>query len=172
MTERKSNMLVWFLINLIIGFLWRTFVPLTGWFDYLIGFLVGLIGLGIINREYGRRAYHLISFIIYVIWQIIVSNITLAWTIIQPKEKMDARIRPAIVAVPLTVSHNLEIILLASVITLTPGTISIDLGENDLGQQVLYIHNINLDDANAFRREIKEGFEARILRFARGTAIS
>lgn len=168
MTEIKSNMLVFFLLNLIIGFLWRVFVPLMGGFDYLIGLLVGLIALGVINREYGRRAFHTISFFFYVLWQIIVSNVILAWTIIQPKEKMDERIRPAIVAVPLTVSRNLEIMLLASVITLTPGTISIDLGKNALGQQVLYVHNINLEDASAFRREIKEGFEARILRFTRG----
>lgn len=167
-TDRRSSMLVYFLLNLIIGFLWRTFVPLTGWFDYLIGFLVGLVGLAIINREYGRRTYHLITFVFYVLWQIILSNLVLAWTIVQPEEKMNQRIRPAIVAVPLTVSRGLEIMLLASVITLTPGTISVDLGENEMGQQVLYIHNINLEDAAAFRREVKEGFEARILRFTRG----
>lgn len=161
-------MLVYFLINLIIGLLWRVFLPLTGGFDYLIGFLVGLVILAVINREYGRRAYHLITFIFYVVWQIIVSNVVLAWTIIQPKEKMDARIDPGIVAIPLAVTHNLEIMLLASVITLTPGTISIDLGKNELDQQVLYVHNIRLDDANKFRQEVKTGFEARILRFSRG----
>lgn len=161
-------MLVYFLINLIIGLLWRTFMPLTGLFDYLIGFAVGLIGLGIINREYGQRAYHLIIFILYVIWQIIVSNLVLAWTIIQPKSKMDARIDPGIVAVPLTVTHDLEIMLLASVITLTPGTISVDLGKGESDQHVLYIHNIRLDDVNKFRQEIKSGFEARIMRFSRG----
>lgn len=161
-------MLVYFLINLIIGLLWRTFVPLTGLFDYLIGFLVGLVLLAIINREYGRRAYHLITFIFYVVWQIIVSNVVLAWTIIQPKAKMDARIDPGIVAVPLDVTHNLEIMLLASVITLTPGTISVDLGKNESDKQVLYVHSIRLDDVDKFRQDIKSGFEARILRFSRG----
>lgn len=163
-------MLVYFLINLIIGILWRTFMPLTGWFDYLIGFLIGLIVLSIINREYGRRTYHLITFIIYVIWQIIMSNVVLAWTIIQPKEKMDARINPGIIAVPLTVTHDLEIILLASVITLTPGTISVDLGKNERDEQVLYVHNIRMGDVNEFIEEVKQGFEARIMRFSRGGA--
>lgn len=167
-TEARQNMLVLFLINLLVAFLWSTFVPLFSRSDFVVGLLIGLATLSIVNREYGRRALYLFSFVSYVIWQIIVSNVALAWTIVQPRKELNRRLAPGIVEIPLSLNRNLETMLLASVITLTPGTITVDLGQNDDGQQVLYVHNLILNDPSAFRQQIKEGFEARILRFAKG----
>ena len=164
----QPTMVVLFLSNLLIGFLWATVVPLFGWPDFEIGLLIGWVVLSIVNRDYGRRSLHLISFIFYVLWEIIVSNVSLAWTILQPKAELDRRLNPGIVEVPISLTHDLEILLLASVITLTPGTISVDLGKNTEGKQVLYVHCLRLADKETFLRSIKEGFEARIIRFTQG----
>jgi multisubunit Na+/H+ antiporter MnhE subunit len=58
---------------------------------------------------------------------------------------------------------------LASVITLTPGTISVDLGRNERGEQLLYVHILATGDPTAFQTEVKETFERLLLRVTRGT---
>ena len=52
-------------------------------------------------------------------------------------------------------------------ITLTPGTLSLDLGERE-GRRVLYVHNLLMSSPEAMRGEIKAGFERRILEITRG----
>ncbi len=67
----------------------------------------------------------------------------------------------AIVAVPLTVQSDLGITLLANLITLTPGTVSIHLSAD---RRRLYIHVMNYDPGVI--DSIKSGFERRILKVA------
>lgn len=114
---------------------------------------------------YARRAYDLLYFIGYVLWKIVQSNLILAKVILQPQPP----INPGIVAIPLTASSNLELMILASVITLTPGTISVDLGKNPQGQQVLYVHILATGDPTAFQTEVKTTFERLLLRVTRGS---
>jgi multicomponent Na+:H+ antiporter subunit E len=70
--------------------------------------------------------------------------------------------RPGIIAIPLDARTDLEITLLANLITLTPGTLSLDVSAD---RRVLYIHvmYIDNDDIEAVRRNIKDGFERRVL---------
>ena len=49
--------------------------------------------------------------------------------------------------------------LLANLISLTPGTLSVDVSTD---RSTLYIHAMNVDDPAALRREIKDGFERLI----------
>lgn len=153
-----------FLVNLVVAFIWQQIFPIFGVADYLIGFGLGFLVIWLTNRAYGRRAYDLIYFIGYVLWAIVLSNLSLAKLVLQPRLQLD----PGIIAVPLTVSTNLEIMILASVITLTPGTISVDLGQNAQRERVLYVHNLTVGDAEAFRQSVKETFERLLLRVTRG----
>lgn len=155
-----------FLLNVIIAFVWQMIIPLFGLFDYVIGFAVGFVGIVIFDRPYAVRAYRLLYFIVYVLWEIVLSNLSIAKLVLQPKPKLD----PGIIAIPLTVSSGLEIMILASVITLTPGTISVDLGKNADGQQVIYVHNLTVGDPEVFRQSVQQGFERRILQFTRGAS--
>lgn len=115
------------------------------------------------------RGIRLIGFVLFVLWEILVSNFVLAWTIIQPSDKLNERLDPGIVAIPLSVDSDLEIIILATVITLTPGTLSVDLGRNDAGERLLYVHNLSVENVDTFRKSIKEGFERRILQITQGS---
>ncbi|MEZ4866664.1 MAG: Na+/H+ antiporter subunit E [Caldilineaceae bacterium] len=163
-TFTQNRYVILYLINVIIAFLWQMVMPLFGLLDYVIGFGIGLLGIWLYDRAYGRRAYLLASFGLYVLWEIVKSNLSLAKLVLQPNPNLD----PGIIAIPLTVSSGLEIMILASVITLTPGTISVDLGHNTLGEQVLYVHNLTVGDPAAFRAEVKAGFERRLLQVTRG----
>ena len=163
-TPQQNLYVLLFLVNIVAAFIWQQIFPLFGLADYLIGFGVGFLAIWLANRAYGRRAYDLLYFIGYVLWAIVVSNLSLAKLVLQPRLRLD----PGIIAVPLTVSTGLEIMILATVITLTPGTISVDLGQNEQREQVLYVHNLTVDDPEAFRRSVKETFERLLLRVTRG----
>ena len=85
--------------------------------------------------------------------------------LIQPRLK----IAPGIVAIPLDVTTDIEIATLASAITLTPGTLSVDVGRDRVtDQQVLFVHTLFTDDPEQLRREIKNGFERNILEISQG----
>lgn len=141
----------------------RTWTIFGNGIDTTISFVVGIFIVSLWDISYLRRVFWMVVYAAYLSWQIVVANFELAWLILQPRP----RLNPGIVAVPLTVDSGLEITTLASSISLTPGTLSIDLGENEAGERVLYVHVLTMDDAETFRAEIKNGFERLILRVTR-----
>lgn len=169
-TDSQPGMLVLFLINLILAAIWASFIKVNPAIDYALGVLIGIFVLGIIYRDYFRRCIGLLIFVPYVLWQILRSNLSMAWTVVQPEKELNKRLHPAIVAIPLTVSTDLEITLLATIITLTPGTLSMDLGTNEAGQQVLYVHSLLAEEPDDFRDEILTNFEQPILKITRAGA--
>jgi multicomponent Na+:H+ antiporter subunit E len=74
--------------------------------------------------------------------------------------------RPGVIAVPLDAKTDAEITLLANLITLTPGTLSLDLSPD---RGVLYVHTmyIDQDDVERARRQIKDNLERRVLELLR-----
>ena len=68
------------------------------------------------------------------------------------------------VAIPLDAETDAEITLLANLITLTPGTLSLDVSDD---RRVLYIHAMYVDDVEELRRSIKDGFEKRVMELLR-----
>lgn len=149
-----------FSLNLLLALLWAVLTRTSDEKTLLIGFLIGYVILAIFNRSYGRRGIYLIIFLVNLIWQVIVSSIELAWTLVQPTLKLS----PGIVAIPLDVTNDFQIAALASAITLTPGTLSVDLGcDKTTGQKVLFVHTIFMDDPQKLREQIKGSFERYIL---------
>ncbi|MCL4861638.1 MAG: Na+/H+ antiporter subunit E [Caldilineaceae bacterium] len=164
--ERNQRVVFLLLVNIGLAVLWHVFLSAWGAIDYLIGLVIGASALTIYEREYGRRIVALISFVFYVLGQIVVSNINVARVVLQRNPK----IYPAIIGVPLTADGNVEVIILATVLTLTPGTVSVDLHEDEHGQRTLYVHDFVLQDPDTFRHKIKDSFERRLLLVTRGEA--
>lgn len=88
--------------------------------------------------------------------ELIFSALRVAWLVVQPQLKL----RPAIIAYPLTVTSDAQITLLANMITLTPGTLSVDVSDD---RKTLYIHAIDMASKEALIGNIAGGFETRIL---------
>lgn len=152
-------------LNMFLSLLWPA---LNGRMDarsMITGFVLGFLVISIVEPEYGKRVLGGMAFTVYVLLAILESNLRLAWIVVQPRPPLD----PGIVAIPLTVTTDLEITLLASIITLTPGTLSVDLREDSQGRKHLLVHSLQVKDREAFRREIKERFEQRLLAVTRGT---
>jgi multicomponent Na+:H+ antiporter subunit E len=73
---------------------------------------------------------------------------------------------PGVIAISLDARTDAEITLLANLITLTPGSVSLDLSED---RRELYVHAMYIDggDVEAYRRSVKEGLERRVLELLR-----
>lgn len=151
------------LLNILIGVVWYALQPEFSPGSFILGFSVGFVLLAFLHRPYGRRTSAALGFVLFLLLAIVKSSLQVAAIILQPKLQLDQ----GIVAIPLTASSDFEIATLATAITLTPGTLSIDVGQATDGQRVLYVHNLVVGDPDAMRHEIKEEFERRILRFTR-----
>lgn len=153
------------LLNLALTIAWGALQMTRDASDYLIGFIVSFILLTLIHREYGARVLASCSFVIFLVWSIVKSSLQVASLILSRRPQLDQ----GIVAIPLEVTSDFEVAVLATSITLTPGTLTVDVGHDAGGRRVLFVHNLVIGDPEAMRRDIKQQFEQRILRFTRGS---
>lgn len=155
------------LINALLALVWALLAGADEPAAFLVGAIVGFFVLTLYNLEYGRRIGRAFGFFLYVLWQIALSSIAVGRAVLRPNR----HVRPGIVAVPLDATTPLEILLLASIITLTPGTISVEtgqtVGDDTPARRVLFVHALKIDDPEALRASIKHDFERRILAFTR-----
>ncbi len=150
-----------FLLNL---FLALGFSAVRGQFTLtglLTGFLVGYLALWVSKPLYPDAAYfvrapRMLHLAGYFLYQLIVSNFRVLWEVITPIPAS----RPGIIGIELSARTDMEIMLVANMISLTPGTLSLDISDD---RRVLYVHFMFLEDPAAARREIKEGLERRVL---------
>jgi multicomponent Na+:H+ antiporter subunit E len=149
-----------FLLNVLLSLAWGA---LTGQFEpvnLLFGFALGYVMLWLVSRTLPRSSYFnklpaTIEFLLFFIKELVYANLRIAITILSPK----MRLRPGVVAVPLDLKSEGAITLLVNLITLTPGTLSLDVSTD---RKMLYIHTIWLDDVAQFRHNIKQGYERRV----------
>ena len=92
--------------------------------------------------------------------ELVLSALKVSWLVVQPR----LRLRPAIIAYPLTLTTDLQITLLANMITLTPGTLSVDVSPD---RKTLFIHVLDVADRESVVGAIAAGFETRILEATR-----
>ena len=151
--------------NMMLAIFWALAIGRVTVGTLVTGFLVGLFTLFISRRAVGSDAYlskivRTTRLVVYFVRDLVVSNLKLAYDILTPTHHA----RPAILAIPLDVKTDGEITLLANMITLTPGTLSLEISED---RRTLYIHSMYTDDVEKVRRSIKEGVEKRILEVTR-----
>lgn len=99
-----------------------------------------------------------------VLYDIITANVQVAVLILGPNKKLT----PGFVKVPLDLTHSMPITILASTVSLTPGTVSAEvyplreciIEDNDLEQRFLLIHVLDLKDEQALINTIKQRYEA------------
>jgi multisubunit Na+/H+ antiporter MnhE subunit len=91
-------------------------------------------------------------FLPYLLWEVVRANLAVAAVVLRPSLPID----PATVEVPLEGRGRFERALLANAITLTPGTLSVDVTE-----EALLVHTLTAGS----REELETGSLARAVRF-------
>ena len=150
-----------FLANVLLALVW---VAVTGFFsnlNFLFGFILGALVLYLIREQIGSagyfsRARKVFSLFVLFVYELVMSAIRVAILVLSPKMKL----HPGIFAYQLKVDRDFEITLLANMITLTPGTLSVDVSED---RKFLYVHAIDCSDPDETRRGIADGFERKIM---------
>ena len=102
-------------------------------------------------RRLFRRARAIAAVTLFFLWELILANLRVAYDIVTVKHFM----RPGILAIELEARTDLEIALLANLISLTPGTLSLDVS---IDRRFLFVHAMYLTEPEDFKR-----FEARLL---------
>ena len=149
------------LMNILLALVWAA---VTGSFtlpNLIFGFLLAMFSLWLIREQVGSigyfsRSYRILVLMLLFLYELAMSAYKVAKLVLSPK--MD--LKPGIFAFPLRLQRDFEITLLANLITLTPGTLSVDVSDD---RRTLYVHAIDCSDPEAARRDIAEGFERRIM---------
>jgi multicomponent Na+:H+ antiporter subunit E len=150
-----------FLLNVLLAFAWLAVSGSVSALNLALGFVLGALALFIVREPYGsgtylRRLFAIGVLALLFLKELAMSAVKVAVTILSP----DMKLKPGIFAFPLTVDRDFEITLLANLITLTPGTLSVDVSDD---RKTLYVHALDCADPDKARRDIADGFERRIL---------
>jgi len=155
------------IVNIVLALIWAAITGTISLGNLIIGFVLGYVVMlvaapAVETENYTRRMRLSVFFIFYFLKELIVSSVRVAIDVVKPSFKMQS----GVVRIPLDCETDLEKTLLANFISLTPGTLSIDLSEDG---KFLYIHAMYIDngDVDEVRRQIKEGMEHRILQITR-----
>jgi multicomponent Na+:H+ antiporter subunit E len=153
-------MAVQVLLNFTLAFIWmflnQSWTPVT----FVMGYIVGLVLIYVLRRFlqtpfYFQKVIAVAKLILIFIRELILSSVSVIKMILRPK--MD--FRPGIFALPTDLKSDWEITLLASLISLTPGTLSLEVSPEG---NVLYIHAMDLPDTTEAINQIKNTFEKAI----------
>ena len=150
-----------FLINILMALAWGAVTGNFSEINLAFGFVLGFGALFLIREQVGTSAYFkriskVFGLAVLFVYELVLSAWRVAMIVLQPKIEL----QPGIIAFPLTVDRDFEITMLANLITLTPGTLSVDVSED---RKTLYVHCIDVPDPQATIDDIKNGFERKIL---------
>jgi multicomponent Na+:H+ antiporter subunit E len=129
---------------------------LTG---HVLGYLILLMLVkgGVLPRSpYVGKVYQGLGLGVFFLWELVKANLRLALDVATPSFHM----KPGIVAIPLDATRDTEILLLAMLINLTPGSVALDVAAD---RRVMYVHVMYMLNPDAARAEIKQGFERRVM---------
>lgn len=148
--------------NLLLAAIWAA---LTGGFTLAaltIGFVLGYVTLWLLQPLTGARSpyflkvYYWLKLIVLFHYELVVSSLEVIWDVLTPTHKA----RPDIIEMPLDVKTDAGILLVTNLISLTPGTLSLDVSED---RKTLLVHAMFADDPDEVRRALKEGMERWVI---------
>lgn len=154
-----------FVINVLLAVAWAALAETFSLAGLLIGFVLGFIALWIARPLYGPTTYFqqvvgVIHLMLYFLWDLWQSSLRVLIDLLRVRSQS----RPGIVAVSTEGMNDVQILVLANLITLTPGTLTLEVSDD---KQTLYVHCMFLDGGpDAIRQGIEENQKRLIARVA------
>ncbi|MBU2610128.1 MAG: Na+/H+ antiporter subunit E [Chloroflexi bacterium] len=147
-------------MNIFLAFIWAALLGHFSPANMLTGFAIGYFVLFIARRSlpsssYFGKVYQAIVFVLFFLMELLLANLRVAADVLTLQHHM----RPRVLAFPMEARSEAEIILLSSLITLTPGTLSLDVSSN---RRVLYVHVMYAADEEKAKQELRR-LEKRLL---------
>ncbi|MFT6389235.1 MAG: multicomponent Na+:H+ antiporter subunit E [Cellvibrionaceae bacterium] len=154
-----------FFWDILLAAVWVLMTRSFEFLNYVFGFIIGYLVILLMSRsvsavsDYPRRLPRAIFFLLYFIEELVKANLKVAIDIITPAFLG----KPGVIGLELDAKTNLEITLVANVISLTPGTLSLDVSAN---KKILFVHAMYLTDEDTVRADLKN-LEQRLLKVMR-----
>lgn len=132
------------LLVIVLALLWTAITGRLDLPNVLLGLVLSTLVVGLASRSLGlagigRRTVRSVRLAVSFLWDLVVSSVRVAITILSPSMKMT----PGIIRIPLKAKTDLGIVMVANLTTLTPGTLTLDVAP-DRGS--FYVHAMFLDD--------------------------
>ena len=153
------SLVVW---NLVLALVWAATTEDFSARNLGIGLLIGLVLLYATRKvlnfsEYFRNLKQIVALVWFFVKELTLANFRMAYYTVMPLDRM----RPGVIAIPLEPMTEVELTVLSNLLTLTPGTLSLDVSKD---KRTLFIHVMWFQDPEQVRREIKSGFESAVLK--------
>ncbi len=138
---------------------WLTTVWVALWEEFTVANVVGGVGAAIVillmlpprqpGPVLGFRPVAAVWLLIFFSWKLVEASARLAWEVVTPRNKINA----AIVAVPLATESHAIATMVANMVSLTPGTLTLEAREDPL---TLFIHVLHLKSFEAERASVHQ----------------
>jgi len=152
--------------SILLTLVWAGLMGAVNAETLISGFVVSNAALYFLTRgqpagaRYFGKIPKIVSFLAYYLYELVKSNLVIAYDILTPEHHM----KPGVLAIPIRAETDLEIALLANLITMTPGTLSLDLSPD---RKTLYVHAMYIENPDALRKDITDNLERRVLEILR-----
>lgn len=148
-------------LNMALALGWAALVGSFTLPSLIMGFILGYCAVWVARPLFGEttyfeRVWRLLRLAVLFIYELVVSSLRVVWDVVTPNHLS----RPGIIAMPLDAETDTEILVVANLISLTPGTLSMDISED---RKTLYVHGMFVEDPDALRDELKQGMERKVL---------
>ncbi|MCC5892560.1 Na+/H+ antiporter subunit E [Exiguobacterium sp.] len=151
------------LINFFLAFIWMFLTGSFTTYGFLIGYLLGLLVIFMMRRFfresgtgfYFTRVIKLFKLLLIFSRELVMANFEVLRLVLSPK----LEIQPGIFRYETTLKTGWKISLLSMLISLTPGTLVVQVSQDS---KTLYIHALHMPDKEALKQDIYDNFESSI----------
>ncbi|MCV6597823.1 MAG: Na+/H+ antiporter subunit E [Mangrovicoccus sp.] len=151
-----------FPLNILMAVAWAALMGQFNFPTLVAGYVIGFAALWVAQPLYGRpsgyfkRNWRIVRLVGFFLYDLVISSIDVVWDVITPWDLS----KPSIVKMPLDAKTDAEILLVTNLISLTPGTLSIDVTED---RKYLLVHAMFAEDEDALIHRLKSGMERMVL---------
>ena len=148
-------------LNMLLAVTWVAFSGSVSLSNLVVGFVLGYGVIWVIQpmlgeSAYARRGWVWVKLALYFIWDLVTSSVDVAVDVLTPRH----RSRPAILELPLDVKTDVGILLVTNLISLTPGTLSLEVSAD---RRTLRFHAMFADEPERLKAGLKRGIERLVI---------
>ena len=154
--------MTYLLLNILLAVTWAALTDSFSLAGIAIGFALGYVALWFTQPIFGGgpsryfvRVWTALRLLVFFLYELIKSSIDVAWDVVTPTH----RSRPRLIEMPLDVKTDAGILMVTNLISLTPGTLSVDVSED---RSTLLVHAMFADDTDELVRDLKGGMERMV----------
>jgi multicomponent Na+:H+ antiporter subunit E len=153
-----------FLLNLLLALTWAALQGELNATNFVVGFLVSALIIyvfrQIFNPLYFRKPILAAKLVTVFIQELIKANLSVLRIVLSRR----IQVRSGVIAFPTALRHEVALTMLANMITLTPGTLTLDISPD---KRYLFVHTLNLQDPEEVKRDIHRAFEQYLRELSR-----